>query len=260
MHRGALACRVVHYAQVPLVEHKSKSTWRAKIAGLRAAAAEAGRPELLLANNEYGLGKPAALTGFTRFGKGMVAAEFALEMFVGGYDMAAFWDNGDGGKAASKGPSDQMLMDSSAAFRMNPMHLGMQLLARATSNATHNASFHAVEVGGGEKRVHGFAAAGGGGRALLLYLINKLEATESGAAAGQAVRVTLPAAFGAAAAPSVDGVAVASWAATATSMVDTADHWGELDSSAAVTCTGNACDVVLPPVSLTLVTLQRRNK
>ena len=57
--------------EVPLVEHKSKQSWRAKIAGLRQAAAEAGRPELLLANNEYGLGKGAAFSNatgeFTRF-------------------------------------------------------------------------------------------------------------------------------------------------------------------------------------------------
>ena len=36
---------------------------------LRVAAEEAGRPELLLANNEYGLGKPSILVGFNRFTK-----------------------------------------------------------------------------------------------------------------------------------------------------------------------------------------------
>merc|ERR1719506_287843 len=83
--------------EVPLVERKSKQTWRAKIEGLRKAAKEAGRPELLLANNEYGLGKPASLVGFNRFTKSMVSVEFALEMYVAGYDVAAFWDNSDGG-------------------------------------------------------------------------------------------------------------------------------------------------------------------
>jgi hypothetical protein len=39
--------------EVPLVEHKSGQTWREKIAELRVAAAEAGRPDFLLANNEY---------------------------------------------------------------------------------------------------------------------------------------------------------------------------------------------------------------
>lgn len=39
--------------EVPLVEHKSGQTWRDKIAGLRAAAVEAGRADLLLANNEW---------------------------------------------------------------------------------------------------------------------------------------------------------------------------------------------------------------
>ena len=35
----------------------------------RVAAEEAGRPELLLANNEYGLGEPSNLVGFNRFTK-----------------------------------------------------------------------------------------------------------------------------------------------------------------------------------------------
>lgn len=63
------------------MEHKSGQTWRDKIAGLRAAAKEAGRPDLMLANNEFGLGKPAALVGFNRFTKGLVNVEFALEMY-----------------------------------------------------------------------------------------------------------------------------------------------------------------------------------
>lgn len=64
--------------EVPLLEHKSKQTWRSKIKELRAAAVEVGRPEFLLANNEYGLGKATAFatspTGgnFTRFSKSMV--------------------------------------------------------------------------------------------------------------------------------------------------------------------------------------------
>ena len=79
------------------MERKSGETWREKIAGLRQAAEEAGRPELMLANNEYGLGEPLNLEGFNRFTKSLVAVEFAMEMYVAGYDVAAFWDNHDGG-------------------------------------------------------------------------------------------------------------------------------------------------------------------
>lgn len=46
------------WLQVPLLERKTGQTWREKIAGLREAAKEAGRPDLLMANNEFGLGKP----------------------------------------------------------------------------------------------------------------------------------------------------------------------------------------------------------
>ena len=83
--------------EVPLAERKSGKTWRGRLSELRAAAVRAGRPELLLANNEYGLGKPSRLVGFTRYTKALVAVEFALEMYVAGFDIAAFWDNGDGG-------------------------------------------------------------------------------------------------------------------------------------------------------------------
>ena len=68
---------------MPLVEHKSKQSWRAKIAGLRQAATEAGRPELLLANNEYSLGKAAV------FLKSLIVVELALEMYNSGYDTHA---------------------------------------------------------------------------------------------------------------------------------------------------------------------------
>ena len=234
--------------EVPLVEHKSGQTWRAKIAGLRAAAAAAGRPELLLANNEYGLGKPAVLSNFSRFGKGLVVAEFALEMYVGGYDMAAFWDNGDG-CAATTGlgcdHADQMLMDSGEGYRMNPMALGMGLLARCTGSG-----MRAVETNC--SRVHGFAArndttTGSGGddltAPLRLYLINKLEQD-------QLVTVSLPA----------SGRAQSAYAYATPkqeSMVDTEDHWGtiEIDGGGA-TCDagGRSCSAVLPAASLTLLT------
>lgn len=63
---------------------------------MRKAAAAAGQPDFLLANNEYGLGKPSNMVGFNRFTKGLVNIEFAMELYIGGYDMAALWDNGCG--------------------------------------------------------------------------------------------------------------------------------------------------------------------
>ena len=141
--------------EVPLMEHRKHYTWRGKIAALRAAAAAVGRADLLLANNEYGLGKPPTLVGFNRYTKGLVVAEFALEMFVGGYDMAAFWDNSDGGHLDH---GDQMLMDTAANYRFNPAHLAMHVLYPA---ATSNASMVAFNTS--LARVHGFAALCGNG-------------------------------------------------------------------------------------------------
>ena len=83
--------------EVPLVEHKSKQTWRQKLSDLRATTKALGRPDFLLMNNEYGLGKASAFAGnWSRFDKGLVAVELALEMYQSGYDIACFWDNGDG--------------------------------------------------------------------------------------------------------------------------------------------------------------------
>ena len=83
--------------EVPLLEHKSKQTWRQKLSDLRATTKALGRPEFLLMNNEYGLGKGSVFAGnWSRFEKGLVVVELALEMYQSGYDIACFWDNGDG--------------------------------------------------------------------------------------------------------------------------------------------------------------------
>ena len=118
--------------EVPLIDHKEGVTWREKLTALRQTTAQLGRPGFLLANNEYGLGKNTDFTtgDWTRFTKGLVAVEFALEMYVAGYDIACFWDNGDGktGSNPSLPPSPtgfgnggHMLLESAAAYRMNPM-------------------------------------------------------------------------------------------------------------------------------------------
>ncbi len=49
--------------EFPLVEHKSKQSWREKLARMRATTEALGRPGFLLMNNEYGLGKRAAFAG-----------------------------------------------------------------------------------------------------------------------------------------------------------------------------------------------------
>mmetsp|Transcript_22243 Transcript_22243/g.63118 ORF Transcript_22243/g.63118 Transcript_22243/m.63118 type:complete len:576 (+) Transcript_22243:67-1794(+) len=189
--------------EVPLMEHKSKESWRQKLTNLRQAAKEAGRPELLLANNEFGLGKPNTAFSdsggeWTRYLKSLVAVEFALEMYVSGYDMAVFWDNGDGG---NKLHSTHMLMDSSSSYRFNPMHFGFEMLSLATN--TSMVSMHTTT-----KAVHGFAARGDG--ELLVYVLNKL-------AEDRSLHVVISGG-----AKRLDGEG------HIRSMVDTKDHWGEV--------------------------------
>jgi hypothetical protein len=88
-----------YLAEVPLVDHKCGLglTWRQRIASLRRVSDAFGRPDFLLMNNEFGLGKPGAFKGnWSRFQLSLVAMEFAMELHIGGFDVAAFWDNGDG--------------------------------------------------------------------------------------------------------------------------------------------------------------------
>ena len=81
-----------YLAEVPLLEHKSRQSWRQKIGDLRATLKTLGREDFFLANNEYGLGKGSAFAGtFTRFQNGLVVVELALEMYASGYDIACFW-------------------------------------------------------------------------------------------------------------------------------------------------------------------------
>ena len=52
-----------YLAEVPLLEHKSRQSWRQKIGELRATLKTLGREDFFLANNEYGLGKGSAFAG-----------------------------------------------------------------------------------------------------------------------------------------------------------------------------------------------------
>ena len=207
--------------EVPLIERTSGQTWRDKVGGMRALATKLGRPDFLLANNEYGLGHIENLVGFNKYTKSLVVVELALEMFVAGYDVAAFWDNGDGGLAAN---ADRMLLSTAAGYRFNPMVIGLEMLASAA-----NQTYLAVTTT--QRRVHGFAARAAAAPFLRLYLLNKLEAP-------QAVRIQLPAGG----APLL----------FAEAMVDTDDHWGTrraLD----VSCDGGVCEATLPPLSFTML-------
>ena len=165
-------------------------------------------------------------------------------MVVGGYDIAAFWDNGDGGSPSSLneswGGGEHMLLDTSAAWRMNPMHIGLELLATAQSGVRYNLSTSA-------KRVHGFAVQHEHEQrstttTTTLFTLNKYN-------------VSMPVIISV-------GNFLGSCGSTSSlllqSMVDTPDHWGALKSiTGGVTCSSSdsesdgkcTCVATLPPLS-----------
>ncbi|MCK4958698.1 MAG: hypothetical protein KAT00_04850 [Planctomycetes bacterium] len=213
-------------AEVPIIDRKagtSGRTWREKIAELRTAAMEAGYPNLLMANNEYGLnGSTSKYYGFNKYTKGLVVVDFLQEMFIAGYDMACFW--------ATVKSGDHKLMDKSNNYRMNPMHFGFELLATAQgatmidSDSTH-------------PYVYGFAAKTPCD--LQLYLLNKTETDQPLEVrfVGLKPDATIP---------------------QAESMVDTADHWGAIETLAVTYDDPNDCfKVTLGPLSYTRIIFDR---
>lgn len=205
--------------EVPLVEHKTGKTWRDRHAEVRAKADSMGRPDLLIANNEFGLGKSANLADFNRFTKSLVNVELAMEMFIAGFDMAVFWDN------AASGMDDKKLTTASEGYRFNPVEMGLRWLF-AAAGTTY------LPLSSSNARVHGFAAVTDATPFLRVYLINKMEEE-------QEVTIVLDA----------DGSLPALESGVA--MVDTADHWGEAQLLSVVcgTATPFACTVALPAIS-----------
>jgi len=217
--------------EVPLMDHKNrggKMTWRARLAELRSMAGTIGRPDLMLANNEYGIGKDEYAVGFNKYTKSLLAVEFAMEMYIGGFDMAAFWDNHDRGAPVDR---DRMLTDTQADYRFNPMHIGFALLGRCVGSGM-------MSVSTSLKRVHGFAAFSASKDYLRIALINKYEDD-------QEAKISLPADF------SKDFTQ-----AYAESMVDTDDHWGTTLQHAVEYSDWASCKLRLPKLSFTLITFE----
>eukprot|EP00448_Togula_jolla_P017521 CAMPEP_0170575298 /NCGR_PEP_ID=MMETSP0224-20130122/3790_1 /TAXON_ID=285029 /ORGANISM="Togula jolla, Strain CCCM 725" /LENGTH=427 /DNA_ID=CAMNT_0010898075 /DNA_START=153 /DNA_END=1436 /DNA_ORIENTATION=+ len=209
--------------EVPLVEHRSKLTWRQRVLQVRQAAHSAGRPDLLLANIEYGLGKPMYMTGFNKFTKSLVCVEFAMEMYISGYDLAVFWDTFDGGTLNDQ---DRMMTASLSGHRWNPMRLGMDMLRPAAGGSMYNLSTSTGQV-------HGFAAMDATDDVLRIFVLNKLEAPR---------RASI----------SVGG---ASSLEFAEAMVDTEDHWGRRVRLDPHLLDGTTVVVMLPALSFSVIVL-----
>jgi hypothetical protein len=170
-----------------------------------------------------------------------VAVELALEMYQSGYDVACFWDNGDGATGSNPAlppnpiaeDGGHMLLETAAGYRMNPMHLGFELLAKAQNRTM-------LKLNTTAKRVHGFASLEASSGHVQVFLINKFEVV-------QKIRVALPASGPAALAEG-----------TLTSMVDTADHWGtsvvlKLGPASGCRAGSRVCELSLPALSFSLL-------
>lgn len=198
---------------------------------LRRAARKLGYPNLMLANNEYGLAqfKSDRFIGFTRYQYSLVIVELLQDLFIGQFDMAALWSNVAARKSGGEDREKKRLIDTRNGNRLNPMHLGFELLSSAQDKRL-------AKIAGGGPSGYGFAAIGDG--TIELFVLNKAPAATTSSAEVLGMRL-----------PDQTGKQV--------SMVDTADHWGNL-KEAPVAVSGNRIALNLPPMSYTKISLRTR--
>ncbi len=144
--------------EVPVRDRKNANrAWRFAANTYRKAAKDAGRPGLLIANNEYGLGKASNLVGFDRYSRGLVLTDVLQEHVLGNWFSTAFWSNVLSSDLGG-------LLSPAQNFRKNPVHLGMGLIASAQGSML-------VESETDFAQVHGFSAKTQ--KKVQVFLINK---------------------------------------------------------------------------------------
>ncbi len=194
-------------------------TWRQKIVEMKVAVAEAGFPDLLMANNEYGWGSGSNYSGFDKFTSGLLQIDFLQEHFISNYDMSAFWANIRG--------ADTGLLDKSDNYKRNPQTLGWELIADAQSATM-------VESTSSNPYVYGFSAKTPTN--MYVFLLNKTESDQ-----------TIEVAF-TASPPDENETPVGE------SVVDTVDHFGTIQSLAVTyNAASNTYSATLPALSYTRI-------
>lgn len=118
--------------------------WRFAADTYRKAALEAdtGSRELLISNNEYGLGIQGNAVGFNRYQKGLLMTDVLAEHIIGNWYSTSFWSNiltnegwnlyGDERGLLSIAGTDS---NGKKSYRRNPFSIGMKLLASAQGGA-----------------------------------------------------------------------------------------------------------------------------
>jgi hypothetical protein len=186
----------------------------------RAWAAKYGREGLLISNNEYGFGQGKHFTQFNRYTKGLLVTEILMEHFIGNWHSSCFWD--------LTRWTDDGLLDKPNGYRLNPAHLGMDLLADCQGGTY----LHTISTD--LPNVHGFAAASSIDGTILVYLINK-------SGASQSIELSLYNAN--------------IQSASALVMINTSDGYGQLQTLPIQTTAINTRSVVIPNLSFAKIAL-----
>lgn len=203
-----------------------------KAMALRGHAAKLGYPDLMFANNEYGLSqfKRERFIGFDRYIYGLVAIEYLQDLFIGRFDMAAYWPNVPAGKTLGGRRDDRSLINTEHGYRLNPFHFGLEMLSSAQGKRL-------IRIEGGGPDGYGFGAFSGD--QLEVFLLNKTDS-----ASFVELRIAGRQSIG------PGGVIM--------SLVDTPDHWGEIKNTAIDIDDATSIDLSLPPLSYSKITLPVR--
>lgn len=200
--------------------------WRQAADSYRQVAREAGRPDLLIANNEYGLGKPKNVAGFDRYAKGLLLTDLLSDLLIGNWDRTAFWSNVLPGTPGNN--DERGLVSTIHGNRKNPVHLGMALIAPAQGGDFLRA-FTVTDS------IYGYAVKKAD--QVLVFVLNKSDRERRIDIRLDGHRVTDP--------------------PTAKAMVDTDDGFGAYRSipvDGTVDGDGNASRLVVPAMSFTRLT------
>lgn len=195
---------------------------------LRNYAAKLGYPDLMFANNEYGLSqfKQERFIGFDRYTYGLATIEYLQDLFIGRFDMAAFWSNVAAGRSSGGERSERRLIDTEANNRLNPVHFGLEMLSSAQGKRL-------IPIAGGGPDGYGFGALSND--RIEVFLLNKTSASNS-------VRLE------------IDGQTLAGNAGLMLSLVDTSDHWGRVQETR-IDIDAGGVGLDLPPLSYSKITL-----
>jgi len=184
--------------EVPLLDRKNARAWRDAANSYRDIAKSLGRPGLLIANNEYGMGKSKNYDGFDQYSKALLLTDMMQEFVLGNWFTTAFWSNIRGSSG------EDALINHQENYRMTPSHLGMGLVANAQGTML-------VESSSDHLQVYGFTSKTAD--EVTVYLLNKSQVA-------QPVNISVTGA-------NLD----LALSPVATTMVDTVDKWGEYVST-----------------------------